>query len=581
MRVLEVSIRRFRGFEELTFQPGRHVALIGEPRAGRSDLIEGLRRVLTSYGVRHTTPSELDLWMVDTARRAEVEVVLGNLGPDLEQDFLDHIEAWDAEEGTLASPKPPTQAVSIDETAWVLRLCYRIKWQPDHEQAVHWVDFPDESDPGSDTYARVPRRLQDLLPVVVAESRRQPLHLGSRSDFRKIADGVDRGNLEEAFNTLVDAVTEAGADLAKAHGIKTAVAEILKPVEGPLGIDASDDKLLLFAPEGGSLSGILRSLQPAVDLGGPGHLPLRRQGATAAGLLQAGEMIGAIGRDDAVVLVDDFGEDLDSISARHLSSVFRRCAGQAWISTRRSAAVEAFPPQHIVRLYFKDDSRRAAQLEELTTKSERVAARHLSIQLLPAASAAVVVIVEGPHDRAALDAIANRLNRTDGQNLPASHGIAVIDAGVMDSSGGAAAVARLASLATRLGFHTIGIIDGDKGADGKAYLDGAKEAALRVIRLPDGGAIELALIKGLHDSVVIQTLKAVCTAFDVTPKADLDTYSGSKLLKEVVSVLKKNGGLHAQFVELLPRTVIPPLLQKIFDEIISSGDDRLEGVVQL
>ena len=90
-----------------------------------------------------------------------------------------------------------------------------------------------------------------------------------------------------------------------------------------------------------------------------------RDRATAAGLLQAGEMIGAIGRDDAVVLVDDFGEDLDSISARHLSSVFRRCAGQAWISTRRSAAVEAFPPQHIVRLYFKDDSRRAAQLEEL------------------------------------------------------------------------------------------------------------------------------------------------------------------------------------------------------------------------
>ena len=92
--------------------------------------------------------------------------------------------------------------------------------------------------------------------------------------IRDRADGVDRGNLEEAFNTLVDAVTEAGADLAKAHGIKTAVAEILKPVEGPLGIDASDDKLLLFAPEGGSLSGILRSLQPAVDLGGPGHLPV-------------------------------------------------------------------------------------------------------------------------------------------------------------------------------------------------------------------------------------------------------------------------------------------------------------------
>ncbi len=96
-----------------------------------------------------------------------------------------------------------------------------------------------------------------------------------------------------------------------------------------------------------------------------------------------------------------------------------------------------------------------------------------------------------------------------------------------------------------------------------------------------GTSVVAAVVLALVVVFVIQTLKAVCTAFDVTPKADLDTYSGSKLLKEVVSVLKKNGGLHAQFVELLPRTVIPPLLQKIFDEIISSGDDRLEGVAQL
>lgn len=76
MRIFEVSLRRFRGFEDLTFQPHKHVALVGEPRAGRSDLIEALRRTLTSDGVRHTTPSELDLWMLDKSQRAEVEVVL-------------------------------------------------------------------------------------------------------------------------------------------------------------------------------------------------------------------------------------------------------------------------------------------------------------------------------------------------------------------------------------------------------------------------------------------------------------------------------------------------------------------------
>jgi putative ATP-dependent endonuclease of OLD family len=308
VQIFEVSLRRFRGFDNLTFQPKNHVALIGEPRAGRSDLIEGLRRVLTSDGIRHTTPSELDLWMLDTSQRAEVEVVLGDLGQVLEQDFVDHLEAWDPELEGLAEPKPPTQAVAVDDTTWVLRLCYRIDWDANQEQAVHWVDFPEESDPDSETYARVPRRLQDLLPVVVVESRGRPLRLGPRSDFRRILEGTGGATLGDALDALVEAVASAGEGLAKTADIKAAVTQVLRPIEGPLGIDPTDDDLVQFAPEGGSLSGILRTLQPALNLGGPGHLPLHRHGSTTAGLLQAGEAIAAMGTDHAVVLIDDFGK---------------------------------------------------------------------------------------------------------------------------------------------------------------------------------------------------------------------------------------------------------------------------------
>lgn len=581
MQIVEVTLRRFRGFENLTFQPHDHVALIGEPRAGRSDLIEGLRRVLTSDGVRHTTPSELDLWMLDKSQRAEVEVVLGDLGADLEQSFVDHLEAWEPGMGALAEPKPPTQAVAVDDTIWVVRLCYRIDWDADQEQAVHWVDFPDESDPDSDSYARVPRRLQDQLPVVVVGSRGRPLGLGPRSDFRRVLEGADAGTLGAAFDALVDAVTNAGDALAKTADIKASVTAVLKPVEGPLGIDATDDDLVQFVPEGGSLSGVLRTLQPALDLGGPGHLPLHRHGATAGALLQAGEAIAAIGAEQAVVLVDDFGEDLDAISARHLASVFQDHAGQAWVSTRRSAAVESFPPQDIVRLHRKDGDRHAAQIAAPTTKAERVAARHLSVQLLPAASAAVVAIVEGPHDRAAVDAIADQLRRTAKKSLPAAHGIAVIDAGVVDGSGGAPAVARLASLASRLGFHTIAVIDGDTGPDGAAYLASVTAAADRVIRLPDGGAIERALTDGLSDTVVIKTLNAVCDTFGIAAPTDLHSQTGPALLKSVVAILKKNGGLHAQFIELLPPKTTPAVLHAILAAIIDSGDNRLHGVHQL
>jgi putative ATP-dependent endonuclease of OLD family len=581
MRVVEVSLRRFRGFENLSFQCADHVVLVGEPRAGRSVQIEGLRRALTSDGVRNTVPSELDFWMLDTSQRAEVEVVLGDLGDDLEQDFVDHIEAWDPVLGALAEPCAPTDSSDTGDTEWVLRLCYRAAWDDEQELATHWVDFPDESDPASDTFARVPRRLQDALPVVVVESRGRPLRLGPRSDFRRILDDADGGTLATAFEDLVAAVAEAGAALATSSDIESSVNKVLHPVEGPLGIDASDPTLVQFVPEGGSLSGVLRSLQPAVDLGPPGHLPLHRHGSTASALVQAGEAIAALDGARAIVLVDDFGEDLDSVSARHVASTLRKGASQAWISTRRSTVTEAFPLEEIIRLHRRRGTRVAAQVERLTSKADRVAARHLSLQLLPAASAAVVAIVEGPHDRAALEALAARRFEQSAIALPAAKGIAIVDAGAADGSGGASAVARLATLAKRLGFHTIAVIDGDPGHDGKIALEAAEEAADRVIRLPEGFAVERALIEDLSDDVIISTLQTVCNALDVTPPSGLDTLTGRELSKAVVSALKKNGGLHAQFVELLPKNITPPTLIKILRAITASGETRDAGTDQL
>ncbi len=581
MRILEVSIQRFRGFEDLTLQPEQHVALVGEPRAGRSDLVEALRRVLTVDGVRQTTPSELDLWMLDREFRAEVSVVLGDLGPELEQDFLDHLEAWDPITAALAEPLQPTQSGAIEDTEWVVRLCYRIEWSHDQEQAVHWVDFPNESDPGSGVFTHVPRRLLDLLPVVVIEGSGRPLRLSPRAVFRRILEDSGSNTLGGALDSLVDALANAGDALAKDADVKSSAVNVLKPVEGSLGSDASTDDILQFVPEGGSLSGILRSLQPALDLGGPGHLPLYRHGATADALLQAGEALAATADCGAVVLLDDFGEGLDSMSARHLASLFRKRSGQVWISTRRSAAVEPFGANELVRLFVRDGSRRAAQLGELKTKAERIAARHLTLQLLPAASASAVAILEGPHDRAALDALANELLQSADQPLPSAHGIALIDAGVVDGSGGATAVARLAALGTRLGFHIVGVIDGDPGEDGKAYLAAAEAAADRVVRLPDGAAIEVALIADLSAPVVVQALRDLCSAYDIAEPPELDTQSGGALLKSVISILKKNGGLHAQFLELLPAGTTPPLLRRILDSVIAAGAARLTGLDQL
>ena len=46
MRVARVRLHLFRGYAEQVISPARHAVVVGEPRAGRSDLIMGLRRAL-------------------------------------------------------------------------------------------------------------------------------------------------------------------------------------------------------------------------------------------------------------------------------------------------------------------------------------------------------------------------------------------------------------------------------------------------------------------------------------------------------------------------------------------------------
>jgi hypothetical protein len=579
MRVLRVELRHFRGFDALTLDPSDHVVLVGEPRAGRSALLEGLRRVLLVDGTRVTTADELDFHRGDTSTRAEIEVVLGNLGETLEQEFFDHIEPWDPAAQAVAQPAPPTETPGDADTVWVLRLCYRAQWDEDQERADHWVDFPGESDPDEGDFARITRRLHSQLPVVLASSSSRPLTLGPQAMFRRLVDASEGGDLGEALDDLVESIEGAGAAFAGTGQIQGALNQVLSPLVGPLGIEDTDE-VLRFVPEGGSLSGVLRSLAPALDLGQPGHLPLARHGSTTTALVQVGEALAGVEKDDAVILFDDFGEHLDALSAKHLAAIVRRRAGQAWLATRRSTAVEAFAPSEVIRLYRRGDETRAATLPPLTSRASRVAARHLSGQLLPAASAKTVAILEGPHDRAAVEALARRLSRTAGTWHPAAAGVALVDAAGADGSGGSSAVIRLAAFARRLGFRVVAVIDWDAN-DAPQILAQALDAADVVVRLPERHAIERAILSGLADDVVRSTTKVLCSAFNVEPPTDLDSLSGISLQREVRKTLKGSGGLHSQFIDLLPAGSTPALLRALLRELVKAADPQIAGHRQL
>jgi hypothetical protein len=87
--IRRLEIRRFRGFEHVVIVPTGHALVVGEPDAGRSDVMEGLRRVLSPDSTRFLLGDDIDFFQRDRTFRAEVEVVLGDLGPALTQQFFD------------------------------------------------------------------------------------------------------------------------------------------------------------------------------------------------------------------------------------------------------------------------------------------------------------------------------------------------------------------------------------------------------------------------------------------------------------------------------------------------------------
>jgi predicted ATP-dependent endonuclease of OLD family len=98
MYVARVRLHRFRGYAEQVIAPARHAVVVGEPRAGRSDLIMGLRRALDPRSWSRT-PDVADLYQPTPEQKdapdAEtvVEVTLLGLGAELEQDLDDRLDA--------------------------------------------------------------------------------------------------------------------------------------------------------------------------------------------------------------------------------------------------------------------------------------------------------------------------------------------------------------------------------------------------------------------------------------------------------------------------------------------------------
>jgi hypothetical protein len=580
MRVVALHAEGFRGWQDVTLKPAGHVLLVGEPRAGRTDLIEALRRVLDPEVTRNL-PDEFDVFQPGPARsgdrddheggpggagsddpgsagdscRAEIEVVLGDLGDELQQHFYRRLELWDSQAGQLVMESVPGE-IDQERHELVLRLCYRLHWNPDEGTGEHWVDYPKTSEPEGGVYDRARRADRLLLPFATVAPGR-PLTLRPEGRFRALLSDAG-GDLGKTLEELLAAVDKATESLSGADGVKQALTDVVEPVRSTLDIDANGpvENLVQFRAEGGTVAGLLRALQPTLQMDRTGpRLPLRRHGSTTGAILAAAEAMIAARREDAVVVADDFGDQLDVGAAEYLAGELRSACAQLWLSTRRPETARAFPVTEVARVTRHDGCREIHQVTSPADRSELLALRQLHIQLLPAMSARAVAVLEGPHDVAALTAVCERFARPAGIPAPAAYGVRLIAAGF--GEGGHGSVPKVCRLAHQLGFRVVAALDFDEsGAGADISFTAAQQAGDEAVRLPEGFAIEKALVHGISRDVLLNVLTELNSTWQLNLRG-LEQATHNELQATAVKALKQKSGLHAQYVELLPLSAPP------------------------
>ena len=583
MHIKELRIQHFRGFSCLVVKPKGHVVVMGEPGAGRSDLIEALGRVLDANARRTRSTTELDFYNKDTSKPIQITLTLGGLDEEMKQNFCDHLEFWDNCRNHLIPETDAPEETDEDHLEWVLRIGYWARWLSQEEPPDEWVFYPKNSIPGSDSFAHANRRdIEKLGFSMLQWSGASFLDLGSRGNFRRVINRAEGDDFTEAVEQYVREVARAAEQFSESHQVRLALESVITPLRELLRIPATNDvsQLLQFAPEGGAPSGLLRSLGPTIDVGDvTGGLPAQRRGSTTATLFRLAETL-ALSTKAGLIAIDDLGDGLDAASAAHLATRIRKSAGQAWVTTRVPAVAEIFEPQEVVRLG-RDASgaRFACQGKQPANKMESVTAKHWHRNLIPALSYRSVVVVEGPDDFTALHNLALRMYNEQGLPLPAARGVAIINAGA-GGDGGYPSVLKLAGAAKQIGLRAVGAVDGDTRSDVQDHLKRYLNLSDAIVRLPDGIAIEAAIVNGIPDEVMRQVIKDVADAVGLTEPQDLAQLSDTKLTKKVNKFIKDNS-LHGLFIDALPSGNLPTLAILYLEKLVAVATGTQTGLIQI
>ena len=325
----------------------------------------------------------------------------------------------------------------------------------------------------------------------------------------------------------------------------------------------------------------MRSLDATFDFGdGAGSLPLWRQGQSLESVLKVAEVVAAVAQSEPILAIDDLGDGMDMAAAAHIAAELRNRAGQVWITTRHAAVAEVFEPREVIRLGRKTDGSAFVRLgRQPTGKADAIVLRHWYRNILPALSYRAVVVVEGPDDFSALRALALSLLRDHGEPLPATRRVALINSGAV-GAGGYSSALKLCREARLMGLRAVAAIDGDKADSAKRFVEPDREHANAVVRLPEGKAIEAAIIEGVTDDVLVRALQELSDAAGIDLPSTVKSAVGSALHKGAMKFVKRNS-LHGPLIDSLPPDQLPVLGQRYLRALVDAATGKCEGFIQL
>jgi hypothetical protein len=580
-RIRHIALRRFRGFEDLEVIVPAQAVLVGEPGAGRSDLIEALARIFDRDYGRTRRADELDFFGGRTDDPAEVVVTLSDLGDTASSPFLPFVEFWDSAIDALIPDTQDPSAVAAAEE--VVRLGYWLAARPDgtFDERVFWAKSWVSGQQPTQWVTASQSRLVPFLWQRGIDTK--PLDLGPRGDLRRLIEREPGEEFNRAVDRFLADVETAAGQFSSQDRLTAALNEIYTTLRGVRRFDADRPAadLIRFLPDGGARSGLLRSLAAAITLAeGPEFLPAGRHGITTLTALRAGILISAARSvPGAIVVIDDFGGDMDPFLARHVATELRTTNAQVIVATKGAHVVEAFEPDQVVRLYWRAGTRRVARGPDQAARTNRIALRFRASQLSPALSASAVIVVDGYHDRLGLTALAQRAQRLGlVESFPAA-GITFVDA---DGTGN---LAHLARAAKDFGLHTLVLADNDQaaGAAAQAGRVALAESADAVVSLPPRIALERLLLADIPDDELRRVAQSLATQLgDVAVPATLATAVGRDLQNAVIPMLKQPGQLHVAFVGALGDAYLCPAAIRVLAFLRRLAIERsTAGLIQL